>query len=66
MQRKGLLHSDQVLFNGGATDSIVAEYSRNLRAFASDFANAMIRMGEVQPQLVEQNAIIKWICSAVN
>ncbi|KAL0326869.1 UNVERIFIED_CONTAM: Lignin-forming anionic peroxidase [Sesamum angustifolium] len=65
MQRKGLLQSDQVLFNGGSTDSIVSEYSRNPRIFASDFGNAMIKMGEIQP-LVGRNGIIRRTCSAIN
>ncbi|PIM98972.1 Peroxidase [Handroanthus impetiginosus] len=65
MQRRGLLQSDQVLFSGGSTDSIVSEYSRNPRTFASDFANAMIKMSEIDP-LTGQNGIIRRICSAVN
>ncbi|XP_011070597.1 lignin-forming anionic peroxidase [Sesamum indicum] len=65
MQRKGLLQSDQVLFSGGSTDSIVSEYSRNPRVFASDFGNAMIKMGEIQP-LVRRNGIIRRTCSAIN
>ncbi|KAL0408985.1 UNVERIFIED_CONTAM: Lignin-forming anionic peroxidase [Sesamum radiatum] len=64
MQRKGLLQSDQVLFSGGSTDSIVSEYSRNPRIFASDFANAMIKMGEIPP--AQQNGIIRRVCSAIN
>ncbi|XP_011070599.1 lignin-forming anionic peroxidase-like [Sesamum indicum] len=64
MQRKGLLQSDQVLFSGGSTDSIVSEYSRNPRIFASDFANAMIKMGEIPPS--QQNGIIRRVCSAIN
>lgn len=47
MQGKGLLQSDQVLFNGRSTDSIASEYSNSSRAFASDFAAAMIRMGDI-------------------
>ncbi|KAK4423421.1 Lignin-forming anionic peroxidase [Sesamum alatum] len=65
IQRKGLLQSDQVLFSGGSTDNIISEYSRNPRIFASDFANAMIKMGEIQP-LVGRNGIIRRTCSAIN
>lgn len=65
MQRKGLLQSDQVLFSGGQTDSIVSEYSRNPQTFLSDFANAMIKMGDIEP-LTGQNGIIRRICSAIN
>ncbi|KAJ4710272.1 Peroxidase, partial [Melia azedarach] len=49
IQRKGLLESDQVLFNGGSTDSIVDEYSKNPSKFKSDFAAAMIKMGDISP-----------------
>ncbi|KAI3453148.1 hypothetical protein Pfo_009811 [Paulownia fortunei] len=65
MQRRGLLQSDQVLFSGGSTDSIVSEYSRTPQTFSSDFANAMIKMGEIEP-LTGQNGIIRRICSAIN
>ncbi|EEF40488.1 lignin-forming anionic peroxidase [Ricinus communis] len=63
IQKKGLLESDQVLFSGGSTDSIVSEYSRSPAAFSSDFASAMIKMGNI----INGNAgQIRKICSAVN
>ncbi|KAK4428431.1 Lignin-forming anionic peroxidase [Sesamum alatum] len=65
MQRRGLLHTDQVLFSGGSTDSIVSEYSMNPQAFLSDFASAMVKMGDTDV-LTGQNGIIRRICSAVN
>ncbi|KAL3502195.1 hypothetical protein ACH5RR_036644 [Cinchona calisaya] len=65
MQRKGLLHSDQVLFSGGSTDTVVSEYSKNPRTFLADFASAMVKMGDIEP-LTGQNGIIRKICSAVN
>ncbi|XP_071920033.1 lignin-forming anionic peroxidase-like [Coffea arabica] len=65
MRKKGLLISDQVLFSGGSTDSIVSEYSKNPRTFLSDFASAMVKMGDIEP-LTGQNGIIRKICSAVN
>nr|GMC79155.1 cationic peroxidase 1-like [Ipomoea batatas] len=46
--QKGLLHSDQQLFNGGSTDSIVNTYSSNPSTFATDFANAMLKMNRLQ------------------
>ena len=49
VQNKGLLHSDQVLYNRGAADSIVSAYSDNPSSFNSDFAAAMIRMGDISP-----------------
>jgi len=65
IQKKGLLHSDQVLFSGGSTDSIVSEYSNNPTTFKSDFAAAMIKMGDIQP-LTGSAGIIRKICSSVN
>ncbi|QCD88757.1 peroxidase [Vigna unguiculata] len=65
IQKKGLLHSDQVLFSGGSTDSIVSEYSENPTTFKSDFAAAMIKMGDIQP-LTGSAGIIRKICSSVN
>ncbi|KAI5649990.1 hypothetical protein M9H77_35995 [Catharanthus roseus] len=52
MQRKGLLHSDQVLYSGGSTDIIVSEYSNSINdniLFLSDVAAAMIKIGEIEP-----------------
>ncbi|KAG8382730.1 hypothetical protein BUALT_Bualt05G0107700 [Buddleja alternifolia] len=65
IQRRGLLQSDQVLFSGGSTDNIVTEYSRSPRSFATDFASAMIKMGEIQP-LIGENGIIRRTCNAIN
>lgn len=47
--KKGLLHSDQILFNGGSTDSLVKKYSKNQALFDSDFVKAMIKMGDISP-----------------
>ncbi|KAK4484152.1 hypothetical protein RD792_011372 [Penstemon davidsonii] len=63
-QRKGLLQSDQILTTGTSA-TFVAEFSRNPRAFATAFANAMIKMGEIQP-LVETNGIIRRVCNAIS
>ncbi|XVF43515.1 hypothetical protein PTKIN_Ptkin02bG0045900 [Pterospermum kingtungense] len=65
LQKKGLLQSDQVLFRGGSTDSIVSEYSRNPSTFKSDFATAMIKMGDIEP-LTGSAGIIRRVCSRVN
>ncbi|KAK6122264.1 hypothetical protein DH2020_043997 [Rehmannia glutinosa] len=64
MQRKGLLQSDQVLFSGGSTNRLVSDYSRNPRLFASDFANAIIKMGEIPA--TQQNGIIRRVTRASN
>ncbi|KAJ0444990.1 putative peroxidase [Helianthus annuus] len=65
VQRRGLLQSDQVLFNGGSSDSIVLEYSNNPRRFASDFAAAMVKMGDIE-LLTGANGVIRTSCSAAN
>jgi peroxidase len=43
--QRGLLHSDQELFNGGPQDALVRKYSGNARMFAK----AMIKMGGLAP-----------------
>ncbi|KAE8718285.1 Detected protein of unknown function [Hibiscus syriacus] len=43
------LHSDQKLFSGGSTDAQVNAYSSNSGIFATDFANAMVKMGNLSP-----------------
>ncbi|OMO72644.1 Plant peroxidase [Corchorus olitorius] len=65
MQKKGLLKTDQVLFSGGSTDSIVKEYSRNPSKFNSDFAAAIVKMGDIQP-LTGSAGIIRKNCRRVN
>eukprot|EP00253_Pinus_taeda_P025729 PITA_25729 len=47
--QKGLLHSDQQLFNGGSTDSQVTTYSTDQNTFFTDFAAAMVNMGNISP-----------------
>ncbi|KAL4189909.1 hypothetical protein AMTRI_Chr08g167810 [Amborella trichopoda] len=49
VNNRGLLHSDQELFNGsrGPTDSLVWQYSRDWRAFLSDFSDSMMRLGNL-------------------
>ncbi|KAL2899367.1 Cationic peroxidase 1 [Bienertia sinuspersici] len=49
VNNKGLIHSDQQLFNGGSTDSQVTSYSKNPSSFYWDFAKAMIKMGNLSP-----------------
>jgi len=65
MAKRGLLHSDQELFNGGSQDGLVRLYSFNFRAFANDFANAMVRMGNISP-LTGANGEIRKNCRVVN
>ncbi|KAJ1416335.1 Secretory peroxidase [Sesbania bispinosa] len=65
VNKKGLFHSDQQLFNGGSTDSKVSEYARYPFLFRSDFANAMVKMGNLSPLTGTQGQIRK-VCSRVN
>ncbi|PWA89188.1 peroxidase superfamily protein [Artemisia annua] len=64
IQKKGLLESDQVLFSGGSTDSIVREYSKNTSNFKSDFAAAMVKMSEFRT-ITGQEGVIRSICGAL-
>ncbi|XAR68734.1 Peroxidase [Bertholletia excelsa] len=65
VKKRGLLHSDQALFNGGVTDSLVKSYSRNAKAFWDAFAESMIRMGNIEP-LTGDEGQIRVNCRKVN
>ncbi|XLU64342.1 hypothetical protein S245_023551 [Arachis hypogaea] len=65
LNKKGLLHSDQELFNGGSTDSLVRTYTNNQKAFFADFATAMIKMGNIKP-LTGSQGIIRRNCRRAN
>ncbi|GMH10005.1 hypothetical protein Nepgr_011846 [Nepenthes gracilis] len=62
---EGLLHSDQQLYNNGSADSQVSTYSSNSSTFFTDFANAMIKMGNLSP-LTGSEGEIRTNCSLVN
>ncbi|KAL6896875.1 hypothetical protein ACP4OV_007447 [Aristida adscensionis] len=63
--QSGLLHSDQQLFNGGATDGLVRAYAATPSRFNRDFAAAMVRMGNISP-LTGTQGQIRLTCSKVN
>ncbi|XP_072958801.1 peroxidase P7-like [Typha angustifolia] len=65
VDRKGLLHSDQELFNNGPTDWLVRLYSSNPVAFANDFANAMVKVGNLSPS-TGWSGIRRSNCRSVN
>ena len=65
ISQKGLLRSDQVLFNGGSTDSLVKTYSQDVKTFYSDFVKAMIKMGDINP-LTGSSGEIRKNCRKVN
>nr|ADN96692.1 peroxidase 5 [Rubia cordifolia] len=63
--QKGLLHSDQELFNGGSRDALVRTYSNNEATFRRDFVAAMIKMGNISP-LTGSNGEIRKNCRVIN
>ncbi|KAL5823859.1 hypothetical protein ACOSQ3_021840 [Xanthoceras sorbifolium] len=67
VNKKGLLHSDQQLFNGGGgtTDAQVTTYSTNYASFYTDFANAMVKMGKLSP-LTGTDGQIRTNCNKIN
>ncbi|PIN04703.1 Peroxidase [Handroanthus impetiginosus] len=65
IHKKGLLHSDQILYNGGSTDSLIELYSKNPKAFSNDFVAAMIKMGDISP-LTGSNGEIRKNCRRAN
>nr|GEV94541.1 heme peroxidase [Tanacetum cinerariifolium] len=44
VSKRGVLGSDQALFNGGETDELVSKYNDNYEKFFEDFAKSMIKM----------------------
>ncbi|KAI6685933.1 hypothetical protein NL676_031846 [Syzygium grande] len=68
---KGLLSSDQVLFSGDnstaspTTKSLAQSYVSNSSLFFTDFANSMIKMGNISP-LTGSNGEIRKNCRVVN
>uniref|UniRef100_J3MP39 Peroxidase n=1 Tax=Oryza brachyantha TaxID=4533 RepID=J3MP39_ORYBR len=65
MSNRGLLHSDQVLFNGGSTDNTVRNFASDKAAFSSAFASAMVKMANLGP-LTGSQGQIRLSCSKVN
>ncbi|KAI9176583.1 hypothetical protein LWI28_004570 [Acer negundo] len=63
--QRGLLHSDQVLFNNGSQDATVRTYSTNAAAFLRDFGAAMVKMGNISP-LTGTDGEIRKSCGVIN
>ncbi|KAI3955093.1 hypothetical protein MKW98_025362, partial [Papaver atlanticum] len=57
VSKKGLLHSDQELFNGGSTDAQVTAYSIDNPTFLTDFAVAMVKMGNLSPLTANSSSL---------
>ncbi|KMZ69590.1 Peroxidase [Zostera marina] len=49
VRKRGLLHSDQALFDDVATDDLVLKYSKDETEFFKDFGKSMIKMGNIKP-----------------
>ncbi|KAK1428127.1 hypothetical protein QVD17_16955 [Tagetes erecta] len=65
LNQNGLLHSDQELFNGGSTDAQVRTYSSNAATFSTDFANAMVKMSNLNP-LTGSSGEVRTNCRRTN
>ncbi|XP_076941967.1 cationic peroxidase 1-like [Bidens hawaiensis] len=65
VSKKGLLSTDQALFNGKDTSELVLKYSRNKKEFSKDFAKSMIKMGDMKP-LTRNKGEIRQDCRKVN
>lgn len=63
--KKGLFHSDQELVAGGRTSAKVLQYGADPLVFLTDFAAAMVKMGELGP-LTGTQGQIRGVCSRVN
>lgn len=57
LTKKGLLHSDQEIYNSNKADPIVRKYSRDVSKFYRDFAKGMIKMGDISPLVGNQGEI---------
>ncbi|KAJ0743298.1 putative peroxidase [Helianthus annuus] len=65
VSKKGILRSDQALFDGGVTNELVSKYSRNQKEFWADFAKSMVKMGDIKP-LTGNRGQIRNMCRKTN
>uniref|UniRef100_N1QSE4 Peroxidase n=1 Tax=Aegilops tauschii TaxID=37682 RepID=N1QSE4_AEGTA len=65
VQKRGILHSDQELFNGGAADALVRQYIGSQSTFFQDFVVGMVKMGDITP-LTGSNGQIRKNCRRIN
>ncbi|KAJ3684673.1 hypothetical protein LUZ61_013837 [Rhynchospora tenuis] len=63
--RKGLLHSDQELFNGGFTDALVRKYSNDAKSFFNDFTVSMVKLDNIGV-LTGRSGKVRLNCRKVN
>ncbi|GAB2299384.1 hypothetical protein Dimus_033458 [Dionaea muscipula] len=55
--KKGLLHSDQELYNSNAADHLVKRYVSKPYSFFKDFSKGIIRMGNIRPLTGSQGEV---------
>ncbi|PWA57816.1 heme peroxidase [Artemisia annua] len=65
VSKRGVLGSDQALFNGGETDELVSKYNENYEEFFEDFAKSMIKMGNID-LLTGNRGQIRENCRRIN
>ncbi|CAM0873097.1 unnamed protein product [Alopecurus aequalis] len=65
VSQRGLLHSDQQLFNGGSNDALVQTYASSAVQFSADFAAAVVKMGNIGV-LTGVQGEIRLNCAKVN
>ncbi|KAF5821063.1 putative peroxidase [Helianthus annuus] len=65
INQRGLLHSDQELFNGGSADAQVRTYSSNPATFNREFASAMVKMSNLGP-LTGSSGQVRTNCRRTN
>ncbi|KAH9608987.1 hypothetical protein KSS87_016713 [Heliosperma pusillum] len=63
--KKGLLHSDQQLFNGNRADTLVLIYAIDQSKFFDDFVKSIIKMGNINP-LTGSEGEIRFNCHKPN
>ncbi|CAO2816976.1 unnamed protein product [Amaranthus hypochondriacus] len=63
--KKGLLHSDQELYNGNKADKLVLKFASKPGDFFAEFAKSMINMGNINP-LTGSNGEIRRNCRKPN
>lgn len=65
LKKRGLLHSDQELFNGKSADFLVKKYAADTKLFFEDFAEAMVKMSTIKP-LTGSKGQVRINCRKVN
>ena len=65
MVKKGLLHSDQQLYNGNKADKLVLRFASKPGHFFAEFAKSMINIANINP-LTGSNGEIRRNCRKPN